>query len=71
MWNRLRVWTYLLNTVLRLIKALYGIKQAPREWHEEIDRYIKSLGYRPCVKDTCLYYKRTRTNRSHHCGYLR
>jgi hypothetical protein len=48
--------------VLKLQQALYGIKQAPREWHAEIDGYIRSLGYIPCVKDTCLYWKKTRTN---------
>ena len=50
------------NSVLKLNKALYGIKQAPREWHAEIDTFIKSLGYVSCVKDTCLYWKKTRTN---------
>ena len=49
------------NQVLRLNKALYGIKQAPREWHIEIDTFIKSLGYQSCIKDTCLYYKQSRT----------
>jgi hypothetical protein len=39
--------------VLKLNKALYGIKQAPREWHEEIDRYLRLIGYSPCRKDSC------------------
>jgi hypothetical protein len=45
--------------VLMLIRALYGIKQAPRQWHEEIDRFLKSIGYTACRKDTCLYFKLT------------
>jgi hypothetical protein len=48
--------------VLMLQRALYGIKQAPRQWHEEIDRFLKSIGYTSCRKDTCLYYKLTSTN---------
>ena len=49
--------------VLKLLKALYGIKQAPREWHEEIDRYLHQLGYTSCIKDSCVYWKKTRTHR--------
>jgi hypothetical protein len=48
--------------VLKLNRALYGIKQAPREWHEEIDSYLRSIGYSPCLKDSCIYWKRTRSN---------
>ena len=47
---------------LKLNKALYGIKQAPREWHQEIDEFMQSMKYIPCAKDTCLYYKKTTTN---------
>jgi hypothetical protein len=47
--------------VLMLNRALYGIKQAPREWHKEIDAFLRSLGYTPCCKDTCLYWKQTST----------
>ena len=48
--------------VMKLNRALYGIKQAPREWHKEIDTTLHTLGYTSCIKDTCLYWKRTRTN---------
>lgn len=51
------------NTVLKLLKALYGIKQAPREWHVEIDTFLHSLHYSSCVKDTCLYWRKTKTNK--------
>jgi hypothetical protein len=49
--------------VLKLQKALYGIKQAPREWHEEIDKYLHFIGYKSCIKDSCLYLKISRTHR--------
>jgi histone deacetylase 1/2 len=49
------------NKVLKLNKALYGIKQAPHEWNVEIDKFILSLGFRKCVKDTCVYVKNSKT----------
>ena len=51
------------DCVLRLNRALYGIKQAPFEWHREIDMMLKQLGYTACRKDSCLYRKSTKTMR--------
>jgi hypothetical protein len=46
------------DEVLKLNKALYGIKQAPKEWNNDINNYIvKELGFVQCVKDTCVYVK--------------
>lgn len=50
------------NTVLKLRRALYGIKQAPHEWNENINSYLVELGFKRCVMDTCLYVKVTRNN---------
>ena len=50
------------NKVLKLNKALYGIKQAPHEWNEEIDSFILSLDFYKCMKDTCVYVKMSKTN---------
>lgn len=47
--------------VVRLFKALYGIKQAPREWNAEFNNSIVSLGWIRCVSDSCLYVKKSRT----------
>ena len=41
----------------RLRKALYGLRSSPRNWNKHIDKYIKSLNFKPCVLDTCLYYR--------------
>ena len=50
------------NKVLKLLKALYGIKQAPKAWNDNINAYLLSLGFTACIKDTCIYVKRTKTN---------
>ena len=41
--------------VLRLKKAIYGLKQAGRAWHKNINNYLVKLGYRPCITDPCVY----------------
>ena len=43
--------------MLKLLKALYGIKQAPHEWNENINGYLLEIGFVRCYKDTCLYVK--------------
>jgi hypothetical protein len=49
--------------VLKLNKALYGIKQAPRAWHSDIHSFLcQTLGYTSCRKDSCLYVKISRSN---------
>lgn len=41
--------------VLKLLKALYGIKQAPHLWNNKIDGHLKKLGFKQCLKDSCIY----------------
>lgn len=40
---------------LRLLKTLYGIKQAPHGWNHRIDTLLKSLVLSPTVPDRCIY----------------
>ena len=49
--------------VCKLLKALYGLKQAPRNWYLLISGFIKSLGWRACISDPCLFWKRSCTGR--------
>ncbi|GAA5913710.1 hypothetical protein JCM5296_000009 [Sporobolomyces johnsonii] len=43
--------------VLKLIGAMYGTKQAPREWHAAVDSLMTKRGYRKSSSDVCLYIK--------------
>ena len=42
------------NTV-RLRKALYRLKQAPRLWYKEINSFLKSIGLTPSIMEPNLY----------------
>lgn len=48
--------------VCRLKKSLYGLKQAPRNWYLLVSAFIRDeLGFRACVSDPCLFFKRSDT----------
>jgi hypothetical protein len=49
------------NMVCKLIKTLYGTKQAPHEWNEHLNSFILSLEFNRCSSDTCVYVKSSRT----------
>ena len=40
---------------LKLLKALYGTKQAGREWYIMFDKFLRNLGFRPNKADHCFY----------------
>ena len=41
--------------VYHLRKALYGLKQAPRAWYQDIDKFLKTLGFTSSASDPNLY----------------
>jgi len=45
------------NKLCKLIKSLYGLKQALKLWHEKFDRIVLSNGCRVSEFDKCLYVK--------------
>jgi hypothetical protein len=52
------------DLVVRLKKSLYGLKQAPRNWDRMIHAFItETMGWRACVSDPSLYYRRSKTGR--------
>ena len=41
--------------VIRLKRALYGLRNSPREWYNLLRTYLRSLGLEPCTLDACLF----------------
>jgi hypothetical protein len=43
--------------VCKLLKSLYCLKQAPKQWHEKFDRTLTSVGFVVNKADKCVYYR--------------
>ena len=43
--------------VCRLVKSLYGLKQASMKWHEKFDHVVFSNAFKANECDSCVYYK--------------
>jgi hypothetical protein len=46
------------NRVLRLKRAIYGLKQSSRAWNERLNKILLELGYKRSDLEQCLYVKR-------------
>ncbi|KAK2069687.1 hypothetical protein P8C59_004241 [Phyllachora maydis] len=42
--------------IIKLSKALYSLKQSPREWQDKLKILLKSLGYFPLISDLGVFY---------------
>ncbi|KAK2070864.1 hypothetical protein P8C59_005326 [Phyllachora maydis] len=42
--------------IIKLSKALYNLKQSPREWQDKLKILLKSLGYLPLISDPGVFY---------------
>ena len=52
------------NKICKLVKSLYGTKQAPREWNNELNDFLtKIIKMKRCISDPCLYLLKTKTQR--------
>ena len=51
------------HKVLRLIKALYGLRQAPRAWYAKLDASLASLGFQRNTSEHAVYTRRRGTHR--------
>ena len=45
------------NKVCKLLKSIYGLKQASRSWNIRFDEAIKSFGFTKSEEESCLYKK--------------
>ena len=43
--------------VCKLLKSLYSLKQAAKQWHEKFDRTLTSAGFVVNEADKCVYYR--------------
>ncbi|GKG47465.1 putative ribonuclease H-like domain-containing protein, partial [Tanacetum coccineum] len=46
--------------VYRVVKALYGLHQAPRAWYERLSTFLLKHGYRRGAIDKTLFIKKDR-----------
>ncbi|CAK1592203.1 unnamed protein product [Parnassius mnemosyne] len=51
------------NCVLKLKKAVYGLKQSARAWNARINDFSIDLDYKKSVSEPCLYSKNVRMSR--------
>jgi Reverse transcriptase (RNA-dependent DNA polymerase)/GAG-pre-integrase domain len=45
--------------VCKLIKSLYGVTIAPKEWYRCLVQYVRSIGFIDCTGDACLFIRRS------------
>src|SRR4051812_552225 len=43
--------------VCKLLKYLYGLKKAPKQWHEKFERTLTAAGFVVNEADKCVYYR--------------
>ena len=43
------------HKVLRLHKALYGLRQAPRAWNAKLDATLKKMGFKQSTHEVAVY----------------
>ena len=39
---------------VKLRKALYGLRSSPRSWWKHLNKFVKTLQFKPCVLELCL-----------------
>ncbi|QRW26084.1 integrase core domain protein [Rhizoctonia solani] len=45
------------DRVLKLKRSIYGLKQAGQMWNKFYDTKLKTIGYKPCLTNTCVYQR--------------
>src|SRR6266481_2244671 len=44
--------------ILKLVRAIYGLKQAGRVWHQKLCHVLESIGFSWSTADECIYIKK-------------
>lgn len=44
------------TSVCRLLRSLYGLKQSPRAWYEDLDTFLRTIGCTRSQLDPNLYF---------------
>ncbi len=58
------------GSVLKLLKAIYGLKQSPLLWYLTAFEFFSTLGFLRCVSDPCLLYLRNSEGVVYLCIYV-
>ena len=43
------------HKVCKLLKSIYGLKQASRSWNQRFDEVIKTYGFEQNLSEPCVY----------------
>jgi len=54
------------DTVCYIKKAIYGFKQADRQWHDRLSKKLKEFNLKSTTSDSCVYYGK----RGNHVLYI-
>ncbi|PLW26727.1 hypothetical protein PCASD_20149 [Puccinia coronata f. sp. avenae] len=46
------------NHVLKLKKAMYGLKQAPNAWHKTLSDWLFQIGFCRCKAEPCVFWRK-------------
>ncbi|KAI7942739.1 hypothetical protein MJO28_012766 [Puccinia striiformis f. sp. tritici] len=46
------------NHVLKLNKAMYGLKQAPNAWHRTLTQWLFKVGFKRCDAEPCVFWRK-------------
>lgn len=46
------------NSVYKLLKALYGLRQAPRAWYAKLNKSLENMGFIRCPHEHAVYVRR-------------